>query len=83
MILLAGVAKLPYDVWQTWTLSGTMVARSRALVGTEDVASTVLTILPQSVPVESRFAHLATGTVGVEQTLEAMAGVWIAVTGAT
>lgn len=83
MILLAGVAKLSYDMRQARTLSGTMVARSRGLVSAQDVASAVLTVLPQSVSVESRFAHLASRTVSVEQTLEAMTGVRIAVTGAT
>lgn len=45
MILLAGVAKLSYDVRQTRTLSGTMVARSRDLVGAQDDTSAVLTVL--------------------------------------
>jgi len=60
-----------------------MIARSCGLVGAQDVTSTVLTILSQSVSIESRFAHFASGTVSVEQTLEAMTGVRIAVSGAT
>lgn len=83
MILLAGVAKLSYDVRQTRALSSTMVAWSRGLISTQNVASAILTVLPQSVSVESRFTHLATGTVSVEQTLEAMTGVRITITGAT
>lgn len=83
MILLAGVAKLSYDMRQARTLSGTMVAWSRGLVGAQNIASAILTVLPQSVSIESRFAYLASGTVSVEQTLEAMTGVRIAITSAT
>ena len=83
VILFAGIAKLSYDVRQTRTLSGTMVTRSRDLVSAQNVASTVLTILLKGVSIESGFADLAVGTVGVEQTLEAMTGVRIAVTGST
>lgn len=82
MIILAGVAKLSYDVRQTRTLPGTMVTRSRGLVSAQNIASAILTVLPQSVSVESRFAHLASATIGVEQTLETMTGVRITVTGA-
>lgn len=83
MILLAGVAELSYDMRQTRTLATTMITRSRGLVGAQDVASAVLTVLPQGVSVESRFTHLASGTVGVEQTLKTMTGVRVAVTRAT
>lgn len=56
---------------------------ARALVGAQDIASTILTILPQSVSVKSFFAHFASGTIGIEQTLEAMTAVRIAITDAT
>lgn len=58
-----------------------MIARSRGLVGTQNIASAIVTVLLQSIPVESLFADVAVWTGGVEQTLETMTGVWIAVSG--
>lgn len=80
VILFAGIAKLSYDVRQTRTLSGTMITRPRGLVGAQHITSTILTILLKGVSVEAGFADFAVGTIGVEQTLEAMTGVRIAVT---
>lgn len=83
MILLAGIAELSYDVRQTRTLSGTMIAGSRGFIGAEDVASAVPTVLSKGVPVEARFADLAIAAVGVVQALQAVTGVRIAVAGTT
>lgn len=81
VIFLAGIAKLSYDVRQTWALSGMMITWSRGLVGAQYIASTILAILAEGISVETGFANLTIETVGIKQTLETTTGVRIAITG--
>lgn len=60
-----------------------MIARSCDLVGAQDVAVAVLTVLSQGVAVKAGFAYLAVGTVGVVQAPKATARARIAVAGLT
>lgn len=79
VVLFTGVTELSDDVGKTGTLSSPVVARSDAGIGTEDVALTGLAVLLESVTVKVSSADLAVETVGVPETLQALAGLRIAV----
>lgn len=79
VVLFAPVAVLPEYPWKTGTLSGPGITGSSERVGAQKVAVTVATFLSQSVSPKPGFARLAIRTVGVVETLEAPAGVRVAV----
>lgn len=68
-----------FNVWQAVAVSGEAIAVEVLRIRAEDVTNAFLANTPDSVTPESGFTVFAMGALRVEEALETVAGVWVAV----